>query len=304
MDATMAISSHNHSAAAEERAMKNTAARLSIVVAVFLIALKGTSGWLTGSLSVWASLLDSVLDLFASTLNYIAVRAASRPADEDHAYGHGKAESLTSLFQAIVIGASGIFIVWEAVHRIRERHETRFEAIGIVSMMVAIVASVWLVRKLRRVAKETESPALSSDAVHYVTDIYINTGVLVALLLTALTRWDLSDPLISLVIALYIIKSAFGLAHESINVLMDRRLPVEVDATIAEIVARYRTMGVRGFHDLRTRRSGSQKFIDLHLEVDRNKRFEEAHDLTVRVLRAIEAEIPRSKVHIHSDPVE
>jgi cation diffusion facilitator family transporter len=132
----------------------------------------------------------------------------------------------------------------------------------------------------------------------------INTGVLIALLLTAFGGWSLADPLISLVIALYIIKSAIGLAHESINVLMDRSLPVEIDRTIAEIVARYRTMGVRGFHDLRTRRSGSQKFIDLHLEVDRDKRFEEAHGLTVRVLRAIEAEIPRSKVHIHSDPVE
>src|SRR5450759_5093431 len=132
----MAISPRIQSAAAEERAMKNSAARLSIVVAVFLIALKATSGWLTGSLSVWASLLDSVLDLFASTLNFIAVRAASRPADEDHAYGHGKAESLTSLFQAIVIGASGVFIVWEAIHRIADPHETRSELIGVGSMTV------------------------------------------------------------------------------------------------------------------------------------------------------------------------
>jgi ferrous-iron efflux pump FieF len=300
----MAISPRIQSVAAEERAMKNSAARLSIVVAVFLIALKATSGWLTGSLSVWASLLDSVLDMFASTLNFVAVRAASRPADEDHAYGHGKAESLTSLFQAIVIGASGIFIIWEAVHRIKVPHETRSEAVGIVSMLVAIAVSAWLVRKLRRAAKETESPALSSDALHYVTDIYINGGVLIALVVTAFTGWSVADPLISLVIALYIIKSAFGLAHESVNILMDRKLPAEVDIKVAEIVARYRTMGVRGFHDLRTRRSGSQKFIDLHLEVDRNKRFEEAHDVTVRVLRAIETEIPRSKVHIHSDPVD
>jgi len=297
----MAASPNIHSTAAE-RKMKHSAARLSIVVALFLIALKGTSGWLTGSLSVWASLLDSVLDLFASTLNFIAVRAASRPADEDHAYGHGKAESLTSLFQAIVIGASGIFIVWEAVHRIKERHETHFEAIGIVSMIVAIAASAWLVRILRRAARETESPALASDALHYVTDIYINAGVLVALLLTALTGSSVADPLISLAIALYIIKSAFGLAHESINVLMDRKLPLEIDNKVAEIVARYRDEGVYGFHDLRTRRSGSEKFIDFHLEVDRNKRFEEAHDLTVKILRAIETEIPRSKVHVHTDP--
>ncbi len=282
--------------------MKSSAARLSIIFALFLIGLKATSGWLTGSLSVWASLLDSVLDLFASTLNFIAVRAASRPADEDHAYGHGKAESLTSLFQAVVIGASGVFIVWESVHRIRERHQTQSEAIGIVSMMIAIGASVWLVRRLRRVARETDSLALSSDALHYVTDIYINSGVLVALLVTAFTGWSLADPLISFVIALYIIKSSFELARESISVLMDRKLPLEVDGKVAEIVARYRNEGVHGFHDLRTRRSGSEKFIDFHLEVDRNKRFEEAHDLTVKILRTIEEEIPRSKVHVHTDP--
>ena len=282
--------------------MKKSAARLSIVVAVFLIALKATSSWWTGSISVWASLLDSLLDLFASIMNFIAVRAASRPADEDHSYGHGKAESLTSLFQAIVIGASGLFIVWEAVHRIREPHQTHSELIGIGSMIIAIVTSAWLVRKLRRAAQETESLALSSDAVHYVADIYINAGVLIALLITALTDWNLADPLISLAIALYILKSAFGLARESVNILMDRRLPEEVDGKIAEIVARYKPDGVQGFHDLRTRRSGSQRFVDLHIEVDRKKRFEEAHDLTVKVLRAIEGEIPRTKVHIHTDP--
>ena len=286
----------------EETALKNSAARLSIIVAIFLIALKVSAGWLTGSLSVWASLLDSVLDMFASTLNFIAVRAASRPADEDHAYGHGKAESLTSLFQAIVIGASGIFIVWEALHRIREPHETHSELIGISSMIIAIVVSAWLVRKLRRAAQETDSPALSSDALHYKADIYINASVLVALILTALTRLRLVDPLISLGIALYILNAAFVLARESINVLMDRRLPADVDDKVAEIVARYKNEGVEGFHDLRTRRSGSQRFIDLHLEVDRNKRFEEAHDLTVKILRAIETEIPRSKVHVHTDP--
>jgi ferrous-iron efflux pump FieF len=298
------VSPSIHRAAAEEAALKNSAARLSIFVALFLIVLKGTSGWLTGSISVWASLLDSVLDLFASTLNFIAVRASSRPADEDHAYGHGKAESLTCLFQAIVIGASGMFIVWEAVHRVREPHQTRSELIGIVSMVVAIAASVWLVRRLRHAAQETDSPALRSDALHYMADIYINAGVLVALLLTGFTHWNLADPLISLAIAFYILKSAFGLASESINVLMDRRLPVEVDDKVAEIVARYQNEGVHGFHELRTRQSGSQRFVDLHLEIDRKMRFEEAHELTVKVLRAIEAEIPRTKAHIHTDPTE
>ena len=298
----MAVPTTAHSSTADEAATKNSAARLSIIVAIFLIAIKVTAGWLTGSLSVWASLLDSVLDMFASTLNFIAVRVASRPVDKDHAYGHGKAESLTSLFQAIVIAASGMFIIWEAVHRITEPHKTRSELVGVGSMIIAIVVSAWLVRVLRRVAHETDSPALNSDAVHYTADIYINASVLVALLLTAVTDWTLADPLISLGIALYILKAAFALAHESVNILMDRSLPAEVDDKVAEIVARYKDQGVRGFHDLRTRRSGSQRFIDLHLEVERNLRFEEAHDLTVKILRAIEAEIPRSKVHVHTDP--
>jgi ferrous-iron efflux pump FieF len=169
-------------------------------------------------------------------------------------------------------------------------------------MIIAIVSSAWLVRRLRRAAHETDSLALSSDALHYMTDIYINAGVLVALLVTAFTDWKLADPLISLAIAGYILKSSYGLARESIDLLMDRRLPVEVEEMVAEIVARYRNDGVQGFHDLRTRRSGSERFVELHLEVDRNKRFEEAHDLTVNVLRAIEAAIPRCKVHVHTDP--
>lgn len=285
-----------------EAAAKNTAAHLSILPAAFLIVLKTTTGFLTGSISVWASLLDSAMDIFASTINLVAVRAASRPADKDHAYGHGKAESLAGLFQSLVIAASGIFLIWEAVKRIITPHMTSYELIGVGTMLVAIAASVALVRHLRRVARETESPALHSDATHYTTDIYTNASVLVALLIVSLTGWQMADPLISILIAIYILWSAVHVGRESIDVLMDRRLPVEVDEQIADIVSRFRDEGVLGFHDLRTRRSGSQKFIDLHLEVERDQRLQEAHDVTVRVLRAIEAEIPRARVQIHTDP--
>lgn len=286
-----------------EAAAKSTAARLSILAAAFLITLKLATGLLTGSISVWASLLDSAMDIFASTINYIAVRAASRPADEDHAYGHGKAESLAGLFQSIVIAASGIFLIVEAVRRIINPQLTGHEWVGIGTMMIATATSLALVKRLRRVARETDSPALHSDALHYVTDIYTNTSALVALLIVRLTHWQIADPLISIVIALYIIWSAVHVARESVDVLMDRRLPLEIDEQVAEVVNRFQDEGVIGFHDLRTRRSGSQKFIDLHLEVERDQRLEDAHDLSVRVLRAIEAEIPRSHVQIHTDPM-
>lgn len=285
-----------------EDAAKTSAARLSVLAAAFLIVIKTATGLLTGSISVWASLLDSTMDIFASVINFIAVRAAARPADEDHAYGHGKAESLAGLFQTFVIAVSGLYLIWEAIRRLITPHQTRSEWVGIGTMLVAIGVSLALVAHLRRVARQTESQALRSDALHYATDVYTNSGALLALLIIVLTGWTIVDPLISIVIALYIFHSAAGVGRESFDVLMDRRLPIDVDEQVASVVSRFRDQGVLGFHDLRTRRSGSQKFIDLHLEVERDKRLEEAHALTVRVLRAIEAEIPRSRVQIHTDP--
>lgn len=287
---------------AEESRLKNSAARLSILAAAFLILIKFGTGWLTGSIAVWASLLDSAMDIFASTINYFAVRAAARPPDEDHAYGHGKAESLAGLFQAAVITFSGLFLIREAIRRLIQPQPTHSETIGVATMVIAIVISIALVARLRRVAKLTDSPALSADAVHFASDVWTNGGVLLALLLISLTGWNMIDPLISILISLYILASALSVGRESVDVLMDRRLPPEVDERVAEIVSRFRDEGVHGYHDLRTRRSGSQKFIDLHLEVEGGKTLEEAHATSVRVLRTIEAEIPRSHVQIHTDP--
>jgi ferrous-iron efflux pump FieF len=287
---------------AGESALKNSVARLSILAAAFLILIKTGAGWLTGSIAIWASLLDSAMDIFASSINYFAVRAASRPPDHDHDYGHGKAESLAGLFQAAVITLSGLFLIREAVTRIIYPRPTHSETIGVAAMIIAIVVSFALVARLRRVAKLTDSPALSADAVHFASDVLTNGGVLFALALIYFTGWTIVDPIISIAISVYILGSALSVGRESVDVLMDRRLPPEVDQQVAEIVERFRADGVLGFHDLRTRRSGSQKFIDLHLEVERHQTLEEAHATSVRVLRAIETEIPHAKVQIHTDP--
>jgi ferrous-iron efflux pump FieF len=278
-------------------------ARLSILAAAFLILLKTGTGWLTGSIAVWASLLDSAMDIIASSINYFAVRAASRPPDDEHNYGHGKAESLAGLSQAAVITFSGLFLIYEAIKRMIYPHPTHLETIGVATMIIAILVSYALVARLRRAARLTDSPALSADAVHFASDVWTNGGVLLALLLIYFTGWTIVDPIISIAISIYILASALAVGRESVDVLMDRRLPPEVDAQVAEIVGRFRGEGVLGFHDLRTRRSGSQKFIDLHLEVERDQTLEEAHAASVRVLRTIEAEIPRAKVQIHTDPV-
>ena len=296
------VSSQAAGAVASEARLKASAARLSVAAAALLIALKTVTGVLTGSISVWASLLDSAMDIFASAINYYAVRAASAPPDEDHRYGHGKAESLAGLFQSFVICVSGLVLLWEAVRRVITPQPTASEWLGVGTMAVACGVSVGLVARLRRVARKTDSPALAADAVHYATDVYTNGAALVALLVVALTGWTLADALISILISGFILWSAVDVARDSVNVLMDRRLPREIDAKVATVIGRFRPEGVVGFHDLRTRRSGSHKFIDLHLEVEADQTLQQAHDLSVRVLRAIEREIPRSRVQIHTDP--
>jgi cation diffusion facilitator family transporter len=287
---------------AEDSAVKTSAARLSIGVAATLILIKTATGFLTGSISVWASLLDSAMDIFASVVNLYAVRAAARPPDDDHAYGHGKAESLAGLFQAMVITASGFFLIWEAIKRIVFPQETKSQGIGIAAMLVAVILSALLVLRLKRAAGKTDSPALAADATHYVTDIFTNAAALFALVVLYFFGWRIADPIFSMGISIYILASAFSVARESVDVLMDKKLPPEVDEKVAEIVHRYRAAGVLGVHDIRTRRSGSFKFIDIHIEIERTKTFEESHDLTVHVIRDIETEIPRSRVQVHSDP--
>jgi ferrous-iron efflux pump FieF len=288
----------------EEIGARNAAARLSILTASFLVLLKTATGFLTGSISVWASLLDSAMDVLASAINFVAVRAASLPPDDTHSYGHGKAESLAGLFQAAVITASGLFLVWEAARRLLAPAPLDNEWLGVGSMLIAALLSAVLVTRLTRVARQTDSPAIRADSVHYASDVFTNGAALAALLVVRLTGWRLADPLISLAISAYILLSAYRVGRDAVDVLMDRRLPHEVDEKVAAVVGRFHPLGVVGFHDLRTRRSGVYKFIDLHLEVQRDKSLEEAHDLTVKVLRSIEAEIPRTRVQIHTDPAD
>src|SRR5215210_2564851 len=202
------VSSQAAGAAVTEAKLKSSAARLSVAAAAFLIALKTLTGVMTGSISVWASLLDSTMDIFASAINYFAVRAASAPPDEDHRYGHGKAESLAGLFQSFVIFVSGLLLLFEAIRRIVTPHPTASEWLGVGTMAVACGVSYALVARLRRVARKTDSPALSADAVHYATDVYTNGAALCALLLVALTGCALADPLITPRLSAFILGSA------------------------------------------------------------------------------------------------
>ena len=201
-----------------------------------------------------------------------------------------------------MIALSAAYLIYEAVNRIAEPRPTRAAWFGATAMLVAVGVSASLVSKLRRTARLTDSPALHSAAAHYASDVYTNIAALFALVLTAATNWQLADPIISISLSVYILWFAVGVGREAADVLMDRRLPIEIDEKVAEVVGMFRGAGVIGFHALRTRSSGSQKFIEFHLEVERGRKFEEAHEITVSVIRAVEEEIPRSRVQIHTDP--
>lgn len=280
---------------------RTRAAAVSVATAVSLVALKLSAGLLTNSLSLLASAVDSLTDIFASTVNFFAIRAAARPADEDHMYGHGKAEGLAGLFQAVVISGSGLYLGYESVVRLVRPEPLSDELVGVAVMFVSLVASLLLVRFLRRVAKETNSIALAADSLHYTTDVLANGGVLILLVVVRLTGLPILDPIASLLISVYILYAAFGVLRDAIDQLMDRALSEELHDRILEIARSHEE--ILGVHDLRTRASGARQFIDMHLEIDGSKTLDAAHRVAVEVLRAVEAEIPNSKVSVHLDPV-
>lgn len=273
-------------------------------MAAGLLFLKAVVAWFTGSVAVLGSALDSALDLLNAGIMVLAVRSAERPADADHPWGHGKAEGLAGLFQGAVIGASGLFLARESVSRLfSEGRELNHHATGMVTMVISIVVVAWLVRRLRVVAEQTGSLALKADSVHGITDILVNLGVIVGLGLSSLLGGAIwPDALVSLLISLAILNTARHVLTESAHNLMDRGLTSDEMGVLLRVVNEQERTVV-GFHELRSRRSGPDLFLELHLDLDRKLPFVAAHDLAEQVGTAIEEALPRCRVTVHADPV-
>lgn len=275
---------------------------VAVAAAAFLVALKAAGAWLTGSLALVSAALDSAIDLFVSGANFLVLRRSARPPDEDHAYGHGKFENLAALGQGIFLVVAAASLVLSGVRRLIEGGEPRETGWGMAVLAISMVVSVGVARVLSWAAERSGSPALKADSLHYATDLWVNGAALAALLVFRFTGWSQADPVVALAVAAYVFYTGAKLALEAMGDLSDRGLPAEDLARIRATVESF-VPEVLGMHDLKTRRSGGQRFVELHLEIPRATSFEEAHALTVRVLRAIERELPRSKVFVHSDPV-
>ena len=273
----------------------------SVTTALVLIIIKIGAWFITDSVSILATLIDSSLDVLASLVNLFAVRHALHPADREHRFGHGKAEPLAGMGQAMFIAGSAVLLLLQAAGRIINPQQmgTGFE-IGIGVMVFSMVATFALISYQQYVIKHTNSTAIKADRLHYKTDLLVNASVIVALLLT-FYGWAGFDAIFALGIAIFILYSAWDIVKESIDLLMDHELPDEEREKIREIVLKH--PGTQGFHDLRTRRSGTMVFIQLHLELDSKLSLLAAHNIADQLERDLSSLFTEAEVIIHEDPV-
>jgi ferrous-iron efflux pump FieF len=271
----------------------------SVGTASVLILVKIFAWYLTDSLSLLATLIDSLLDVAASLVNLFAVRHALVPADREHRFGHGKAEPLAALGQAAFISGSAVFLVIEAISRFSHPRPLLHGEVGIAVMVFSILATLLLVAFQRYVIRRTSSIAIRADSLHYVGDLLVNAAVIVALLLIANFGWTFIDPLFGLAIAAYILFNAWIIARGALDMLMDRELPEEDRRRIRELVLDDRE--IMGLHDLRTRASGPQTFIQCHIEMDGDLRLHEAHAIADRAEDRLREAFPGAEVIVHQD---
>ncbi|MEB0225609.1 cation diffusion facilitator family transporter [Pseudomonas sp. 10S4] len=285
----------------EHARLLRLATRASVAVACTLIVAKGIAWWLSGSVSMLAGLTDSALDGITSLLNLLAVHYALRPADDDHRYGHGKAESLSGMAQALFIGGSAVLIALQAIDRLKhpEPVGAPWLSIGVIVFSLALTLALLMLQ--HRVIKETGSNAVRADSLHYRSDMMLNGSILVALVLAEF-GWNQLDAWFGLGIAGYILWSAVQIARESFAVLMDEELPTDVSQHMLELACG--VPGVLGAHDLRTRISGNHWFVQLHLELPGELTLSVAHGISDQAADAIHAAYPRAEVLVHADPQE
>ncbi len=272
----------------------------SVSVAFILILSKIIGWYLTGSVSVLSSLADSFMDFFASLLSLFAVRQAMKPADNHHRFGFGKIEALAALGQAVFIFLSVLYVAYEAFMHLKNPHPITKPLVGVVVMGVSIVLTLGLVWFQNYVVKKTHSLAITADSMHYKADMFLNLGVLVSVLFSAIFGMYWVDGAIGLLISGYIFYTSISIARKSVYILMDRELESEKKQEIVRIIKEHPL--VLGLHELKTRSSGTKDFVQVHIELDGNMPLKEAHQVVYDLEKALLKEFPTLHLTIHQDP--
>ena len=292
--------SGNDQGASSWRMRRSRAAVLSMGSNLFLTVLKLTIGLQIGSIGVISEAVHSSVDLVASGLAFLAIRAAAKPADHDHAYGHGKYENLSGLAEGALILVAGVILAWEAVPRLLAGGRPPQVDLGLVAIGASCVVNLFVSAYLHRVAREEGSPALEADAQHLSSDVITGAGVLLGLGLVQLTHLALFDGLTALVVSLWILRIGYRIVAAALAHLVDESLPAEEVAEV-ELILQAFEKDLLDWHDLKTRRSGSHRYMDVHLVVPGDITAKEAHRIADAIERTLVERFPGANVMTHVD---
>lgn len=287
--------------AAEE---KIAVAKLSVVSNTALVALKLVVGVLMGSVAVISEAIHSGMDLLAALMARFSVTKSAEPADKEHQFGHGKYENLSGMVEGALIFLAAGWIIYEAGRRLLGREaEVELLAAGVFVMAVSTVLNLYVGTRLKRVAKKTDSLALEADAYHLLADVWTSVGVMVALVLIYFTGQQWFDPAVAILVAMFIIRTAFDITKRSTEGLLDKSLP-ETELKAIEAVIREHESDVLNFHKLRARKMGSDRQIDLHLVVPRYQSVKQSHDLVDELEKEIRSALEHASVVVHIEPCD
>lgn len=278
-------------------------ARLSVISNSLLIVMKFTVGIIGGSVSVMSEAIHSVMDLFASVITFFSVKISNNPPDEEHPYGHGKIENVSGVIEALLIFVAVIWILCESVKKLTNNEPAEAFGIGSLVMFVSVIVNFFVSRRLYKVAKATDSIALEANALHLKTDMYTSLAVGTGLLLIWLTNLYYLDPIIAIIVALFILTEAYKLLKNAYLPLLDVKLSDNEISIIKQVIEQCSTSQMN-FHQLRTRKSGSYRYIDLHLEIPQDMTVKESHNICDMIEKEINKRIENTEVSIHVEPFE
>ena len=274
---------------------------VSIVATALLLALKLILGLISGSIAVLSDGLDSANDLLSAGAAFLSIQIAARPSDEEHPYGHGKAEGLSASVSAGVVGLGGGIVLWQAARRLIEGSPQINVGLGLIAVVAAVVVNASLAYIMRRVARRNGSLALASEATHLRTNVVQAATVILGLTLVGLTDQTVFDPLVAIGLALYMWWTAYTIIRGALGEIMDVSLPEREHQLIRECIIDHADR-VRGFHHLRTRRSGPNRYLEVHLIVDPECTVRQAHELTDALEAQIRQRLPGTIATIHTEP--
>ena len=280
--------------------LKRAAASASVMLSGGLCLLKIFGAFYTGSLAILSSLIDSLADVFASSISFVAIRFSTRPASQEHRYGYGRAESISALVQSAFIAGSGLFVMYDGLVRLLDPKPLEKAELGIIIMVISLATTVALIVFQKYVARKTASPAIAADSAHYTVDVLTNASIILSLIVVKLFNMSWFDILTAFAISAYLIYNAYKIAAEAVAALTDRELSEEVRKQVIDIVMN--SEGVKGYHDFRSRDLGGAYFFEIHLELDGSLTLDKTHELTDKAEEKIKETFPNAQVIIHQDP--